>query len=125
MRSIEETVEKYIEQIHDQEEEQFRDLFTSDAVLISGTHLFSGIDEIYSDFVRKRLHEKFREITLVKEDLKVRKITEDVAVVVFQYHTECILRENGNPYGIAGIETQVLRKQKEDWKIVHIQYSGK
>ena len=32
----------------------------------------------------------------------------DTAVVIFQYHTEYIRREDGSEYGIAGMETQVL-----------------
>lgn len=123
MYSVEETVESYTEQIHDQDEDRFKDLFTRDAVLISGTKLFSGVEEIYREFVRNLLHAKFTEISLVKENLTVRYVTEEVAVAVFQYHTECILRKNGNSYGIAGIETQVLKKQGESWKIVHIQYA--
>lgn len=41
------------------------------------------------------------------------------------YHTECIIRENGQPHGIEGLETQILKRTEAGWKIAHIQYHGK
>ena len=124
MRSVEETINEYVEQIHDQEE-KFKELFVEDAVLISGINIFSGVEEIYGEFVKNLLHKKFLEIKLVKENLEIRYLTKKIVVAVFQYHTECILRENGESYGIEGVETQVLQQCEEGWKIVHIQYASR
>lgn len=56
--------------------------------------------------------------------LDARLLTDDVAIVIFRYHTECVRRESGDPYGIAGLETQMMRRIKGRWKITHIQYHG-
>ena len=55
--------------------------------------------------------------------MRVNQINDDLAVVVFRYHTECILRENGEPFGIQGLETQVIVKEDGVWKLCHVHYS--
>ena len=50
-------------------------------------------------------------------------LTDDTAIVLFSYYTDCIRRENGEPYGIEGLETQVYKKQDGDWKLAHVHYS--
>ena len=66
MRSVEEIINEYVEQIHDQEE-KFKELIVEDAVLISGINIFSGVEEIYGEFVKNILHKKILEIKIVKE----------------------------------------------------------
>jgi hypothetical protein len=34
-----------------------------------------------------------------------------MAIVVFEYQTQCIKRDTREPYGIQGIETQVIVKE--------------
>lgn len=125
MKTIEETIEQYACQIHDQNEKKFRKLFRTDVILISGTKVFEGIDEIWGSFLAELIHQKYSDIRLVKEDLKINRLDERTAVAVFRYHTECTLRENGLPHGISGVETQVLQKQAGSWQIVHIHYTSK
>lgn len=50
-------------------------------------------------------------------------ISEDVAIVLFHYHTECIRRETKEPYSIKGLETQVVVKEDGEWKLAHVHYS--
>ena len=52
-----------------------------------------------------------------------RMLTDDTAIVLFSYYTDCIRRENGEPYGSEGLETQVYKKQDGDWKLAHVHYS--
>lgn len=50
-------------------------------------------------------------------------LTDDTAIVLFSYYTDCIRRETGELYGIEGLETQVYKKQDGDWKLAHVHYS--
>lgn len=50
-------------------------------------------------------------------------IDDNKAIVVFKYHTECICRETHEPYGIQGLETQIVIKENNQWKLMHIHYS--
>ena len=69
----------------------------------------------------KKLYER---IKLIKdEDLKINFVNDELAIVIFNYHTQCILRENGEFFGIEGVETQVMIKEAGVWKIIHIHYS--
>ena len=52
-------------------------------------------------------------------------IDENKAIVVFRYHTECIRRDTHEPYGIQGLETQIVIKENNQWKLMHIHYSKK
>lgn len=127
MKEIEELIQKYADSIHTQDEKKFKSLWTQEDtnILISGTRLFEGVKSIYQDFLVDLIQKKYSSICLVNDGLQTYLLTDDVAVAVFKYHTECIIRENGKPYGIAGLETQVLKKTEKGWKIAHIQYHGK
>ncbi|MGN0266374.1 MAG: YybH family protein [Lachnospiraceae bacterium] len=126
-KEIEQLVERYANAIHSQDETDFRSVWTQEDtnVLISGDKIFQGPDSIYQDFVIGMIQTKFSSIYLVNDGLQAYLLNDTAAVVIFRYHTECILRDTGEPHGIAGIETQVLKKTDNGWRIAHIQYSGK
>lgn len=118
-------MDEYALQIHLQNEDVFKSLFERDAILISGTKVFRGIGEIYSVFLKGLICEKYSSIRLVKEDLEIRNLDVDNAVVVFHYHTECILKGSGEEHSVSGVETQLVHKSGVSWKIAHIHYSMK
>ena len=122
--AIASVVRAYARCIHEQEEGPFRELWcqNSTCTLISITTAYVGIDAIWHDFIGK-LAQIYSTITLVEEKLSIVCLTDDVAVVTFGYHTECERRETGEPYGIAGIETQVLVREDGTWRIAHVHYS--
>ena len=62
-------------------------------------------------------------VLIADDEPVVRFLTDEIAVVIFRYHTECIRRESGEPYGISGLETQIVRKTPKGWKLAHIHYS--
>ncbi len=124
---IKATVLKYAQQIHDQDEKEFRNLWTGrdTDILISGANIFRGIDSIYNDFLAGLIHNAYESISLIPDDLEINLLNEDTAAAVFRYHTECIRRTTKEPYVMKGIETQVLIRIGGCWKIAHIQYHGK
>ena len=95
----------------------------SDCILISITSKFWGIEEIYQNFLLDRIGAAYQSIDLLIDTLEVHMLREDLATVVLSYHTECIRRENGAPYG--SLETQVIVKVGDKWKLQHIHYSKK
>ena len=123
--AINKVVDSYCAAIHSQNETDFKSIFskTKKCTLISVARIFEGIDSIYGDFVYG-LSKPYETITLIKdEDLQINFVDDEHAIVIFKYHTECILRKNGEPFGIKGVETQIMEKEDGNWKIVHIHYS--
>ena len=125
IEDINETVNKYCLAVKTQDKEIVYNIFSKNkkCLLISIGTVYEGIDSIYNDFLGliKKFYSK---IELIKdEELKINFIDEKTAVIIFKYHTDCLLRENGEKFGINGVETQVLIKEEGSWKIVHIHYS--
>lgn len=118
-------VKAYQKVIHSQNKEDFISLWTcqDNNTLISLTNQFNGIESIYQDFLIGGIQKAYLKIDLIAENIDIHFMNENIAVVVFQYHTECIKRDTGEDYGIAGLETQVLQKIDDQWKLVHIHYS--
>lgn len=122
---ISELVKAYQNAIHTQKREDFLPLQTGEDynVLISITTQYTGLENIYRDFLINEIQKNYSSITLIAEDTDIRFISDNIATVVFQYHTKCIRRETGEEYGISGIETQAVKKVDDAWKLVHIHYS--
>ena len=114
----------YCEAVEKQDQNAFRELFDRDATLISISTLFDGIDAIANNFLGA-IQKAYQTIRLIPEDIDIRLRENDMAVVIFQYHTECIRREDGSEYGIAGMETQIFIRKDDDWKLIHVHYSKK
>ncbi|MGM9940376.1 MAG: YybH family protein [Bulleidia sp.] len=118
-------VKNYQKAIHTQNREDFKSIWTEDEnnVLISIATQYRGIDSICQDFLIDGIQKAYAVIDLIAENVDIHFIDESTAIVVFRYHTECIRRDSGENYGIAGLETQVVRKTDGKWKLVHIHYS--
>lgn len=118
-------VNDYAQAIHDQDREKFCSLWVNDGndVLISITETFSGLESIFQDFLIGKIQARYSDIRLITEDIQIKPLSGDMAVVIFSYRTECRLRENGDTYGIQGLETQVVVKEGDDWKLRHVHYS--
>ena len=125
LENIKEIINKYCLAVKTQDKDVVYNIFSKNKKchLISVGTLYEGIDNIYQEFLGliKKIYSK---IELIKdEELKINLIDDNTAVVIFKYHTDCILRENGEKFGINGVETQLLIKEDGNWKIVHIHYS--
>lgn len=118
-------VEQYAKAIETQDKEDFYSLWANspDCVLISITSQYVGVESISRDFLIGGIQAAYSQIRLITEGVEVHEINDDLATVVFRYHTECIRRESGEPYGINGLETQVYIREGEDWKLLHVHYS--
>lgn len=121
-----EKLEQYKRLVHSQDPEDGEGLWAQGCAcsLISGLNLFSGREHIESDFLGL-IREHYSKIDLIDDHVEVRLLNEESALVIFAYHTECVKRETGAPYGILGLETQIYRKENGTWRLVHVQYSGK
>ncbi|WP_168353588.1 DUF4440 domain-containing protein [Dubosiella muris] len=117
-------VRRYQAAIHTQDIEAFKSLWTGkNNTLISITDSYSGLDSITRDFLIGGIQGAYERIELIAEDIQVRFVAEELAIVIFQYRTECVRRETGESYGIRGLETQVVQKVDGQWKLVHVHYS--
>ena len=118
-------VKRYCELIHSQNEKDFKELWckNKECMLISIGKIFKGIDSIYKDFVIDLIQKSYTTIDLIPDDIDVHINSNDLAIIIFKYHTDCILRKNGEKFGISGVETQIFIKEDNLWKLKHIHYS--
>ena len=118
-------VEKYQEVIHSQNKEDFDELWSThhECSLISITHEYRGVESIYQDFLINVIQKAYTSIELINDGIEINMIRDDLAIVIFQYHTECIKRDTGEAYGIQGLETQIVIKEDGLWKLLHVHYS--
>ena len=118
-------VKKYCELIHSQNEKDFKELWckNKECMLISVGKVFKGIDSIYKDFLIDLIQNSYSIIDLIPDDIDVNINSDDLAIIIFKYHTDCILRKNGEKFGIEGVETQIYIKEDNLWKLKHIHYS--
>lgn len=121
---IRELVGAYCAAVHAQDEAEFEQLWSAQGnnTLVSITKAYVGTAAIVHDFLDV-LRSAYSSIELVADELSLRALGENVALATFRYHTVCTRREDGSPYGIAGIETQVFVKERGQWKLAHIHYS--
>ena len=126
IQEINNVINQYWLAIGSQIEKDFKNIFSKNkkCYLISVGRVFEGVDSIYKEFVIDLIQKFYTKIELIKdEEPKINFIDNENAVIIFKYHTDCILRENGEKFGINGVETQVLIKEDGNWRIVHIHYS--
>ena len=118
-------VAKYQKLVNTQSRELFDEVFANHELcnMISITNHFPNREAVYNDFLIGRIQARFSRIELIADEIIVNEISDDLAIVVFKYHTDCDLRENGQPHSIEGLETQVIVKQEGEWKILHVHYS--
>lgn len=125
LKQIKTLVSCYQEAIHSQNKENFYQLWSQNnqCSLISITNQFIGLESIFHDFLIGRIQKAYLDIKLITENIEVNMINDYFAIVLFQYHTECIKRDSLEHYGIQGLETQIMIKEDNSWKLLHVHYS--
>lgn len=115
----------YLETIRTQKKDLFDKIWAEQAKcsLISITNVFEGKESIYQDFLINGIQKAYSKIDLISDGTSVNLVNENLAIVIFNYHTECIQRDSGEVFGIQGIETQIMVKENGQWKLQHVHYS--
>lgn len=123
--ALEKLVQQYQECIHTQDKDSFYSIWSKEkeCSLISIGTKFIGIDSIYQHFLIDGIQAAYESIDLIAEDLSIRLLDDYHAIILFQYHTECIRRETKEYYSIQGLETQLAILEDSKWKLVHVHYS--
>lgn len=118
-------VKKYQQLINTPSKELFDEVFAHNncCTEIAITDHYKNRESIYDDFIIGRLQNKFNRIELIADEITINEISDHLAIVIFKYHTDCNLRENNAAFGIAGLETQVMIKENDTWRILHVHYS--
>jgi len=122
--SVESRVLEYCDAIHTQDPEHFRSLWAEESpcTLISIGTIYCGYDAIFNDFLINGIQANYETIDLIPEDITVIERYKGRALVTFRYHTKCIRRSGGSPFGIEGVETQVWAME-DDWRLIYLHYS--
>ena len=124
-QELQDLVKRYIASVETADRALFDTVWAKEGTcrIISGTNVFAGRDLIYDDFVVGAIGAAYTSIRLVPHDIQAFPERDDLAIILFSYHTECTLRESGEPFGISGMETQVAVKEDEGWRLLHVHYS--
>lgn len=124
-QNIEQLVNAYCMAIHTQKRADFLNLWSDVyfCTLISIGTLFQGKETICEEFLINAIQRRYERIALIADALQINMIDDRTALVYFSYHTECLLRDSHENYGIHGMETQLVKKENGQWKLVHIHYS--
>ncbi len=125
IQEILDVIERYKTAVHTQKKEDFFPIWAESCQtsLISLATCYSGTESIYQNFIIGAIQKAYTSIELITEDANVRVISPDCAMAIFSYRTVCTRRETGEPYGIAGLETQIFKKESGVWKLVHVHYA--
>ena len=120
-------VEDYCRNVHTQDKGDFMALWNTSAhcSLISPAGRSEGFESVYQEFLVDRIQQAYSRIDLIADSIDVNPVSDDCAIVIFAYHTDCDRRETGEWFGIAGLETQVYNKVDNEWKLTHVHYGGK
>ncbi len=118
-------LKKYQDLGHSQDRELFEEVFAKEVPcnLIAIVNHFEGREAIYNDFYIGRIRKAYSYIDVIADEVKVYEYGDSLATIVFKYHTECIKRDTGEPFGFPGVETHMLVKENGEWKICHVHYS--
>lgn len=118
-------VERYRLAIGTQQTEDFLPLWSKQVpcTLVSPSGCYTGVESIYQDFLLGRIRKAYSRIELITHSVDVR-MAGDCAIVLFAYSTDCTLRGSDEPFGIAGLETQVYTREADGWKLTHVHYSA-
>jgi ketosteroid isomerase-like protein len=119
-------IRKYADIIHTQDTAAWEDLWSEepDNTLIAVSAVFRGFPAISRDFLEGAIKAAYSSIALsIDGEIEVHFLTQDIAVAVFSYHTECRKRGTGEPFGVKGPETQIWMRSGGVWKLVHDHYS--
>ena len=96
---------------------------TSDVSFIHPLGHEHGWEAVKTNLYTKLMGETFSERKLNVKDLVVHAYA-DTAWVEFYWDFVARFRGNGQPLMTHGRETQVYRKMKGRWQLVHVHYSG-
>ena len=119
-------VEKYVQSINDVDLALAGEVWlTSDRVsFIYPRGRETGWDAIMENFYGKTMRDRFSKRNLTPRDIAVN-LFGDTAVVEFKWTFDATRREDGLEIQQMGRESQVYRRaDDEQWKLVHIHYSG-
>jgi len=82
-----------------------------------------GWEEVKRNIYERIMRDMFTSRNLQIHDLAIQ-IYGDTALAEFYWDFQASLRESGAPFKTTGRETQVYRKTKQGWRLVHVHYSG-
>jgi ketosteroid isomerase-like protein len=81
-----------------------------------------GLDQV-DNFFRHLMGDTFSERKLTIHDVSIQ-VYGDAAWSEFYWDFAAKLRKDGSPVATKGRETQIYHKERGEWRLVHVHYSG-
>ena len=121
--AIEAVVDAYIRTINDGDTDLARQIWANEGLVtfIGPQGHFKGVDEICERIVMS-FKNNFIKRDLKKEDLTII-VEGNSAWAEFTWQFDAV-RSDGRDHNARGRETQIFRKVRGKWKLVHIHYSS-
>lgn len=82
-----------------------------------------GWEDIKSSFYLGTMG-NFSKRTLRLKNISIRILNDETAWADFYWDFDAVFKHDGSSLKSQGRETQIFRKEKAGWKIVHVHYSG-
>lgn len=122
---IEELLDKYVEAVETLDKELAQSIWiqSDDVTFIQPRGHQKGWEQVWNNFYLGAMG-NFSERELLLKNLSIHSLGEDSAWVEFYWDFNATFRKDGKKISTQGRETQVLKKEKDGWKIVHVHYSN-
>ena len=95
---------------------------SSDDSLINSVGRWHGVEQIMG-FYRHEMSEMYSLRDLEISDVSVQ-VYSDAAWAEFDWEFSATRRKEGSPVSFRGMETQIYRKNRDSWCLVHVHYSA-
>jgi len=95
---------------------------SSDDSLINPVGRWHGVEEILG-FYRHEMGDRYSSRNLKISNISVRVYT-DAAWAEFNWDFSATRRKEGSSVSFDGMETQIYRKNRDRWCLVHVHYSA-
>jgi ketosteroid isomerase-like protein len=82
-----------------------------------------GREQIVTDIIKERMGGAFSVRKLTPKGIVVH-VYGDTAWAEFSWDFVATVRKDGSAFHSQGVETQIYRREKGRWRIVHVHYSG-
>ena len=118
---INDIIQKYFKAIESKDVQIIDEIFSkTKCALIKNNKIYDGIESIKNDFILGGLSKQYKEIKIIPVDININKMDSHNLYLINRFKIECFLNDNEQFEEFEEIETHIMKKEDNEWKIIHI-----